>query len=160
MTNSSWSSRYLGCEVAEELLTWRQGGGGWFFFAVTCGFLRALSVWTLSPSGADTGSHHGHRNSINLSQKQQSQEQQQTNNSNLIRGRREEPPSLVGGPTQLQLSRSMSTGHHISMEHRLKRKRLQFNCDTDASNERCSKGKEQKQQKRKRKHKKKRRKTH
>ena len=107
-----------------------------------------------------------------------------------MRMRREEPPSPAGGPTQsqisrlmssahhfsleqrqrrkhpqfnsdtLQLSRLLSSAHHISMEHRLKRKHLQLNCDTDASNEICSKGKEQKQQKRKWKHKKKRRKTH
>ena len=37
-----------------------------------------------------------------------------------------------GGPTQSQLSRPMSSGHHISMEHRLRRKQL--NSDTNASN--------------------------
>ena len=55
----------------------------------------------------------------------------------------EEPPlhsgelkralSQAGGPTQSQLSRPMSSRHHISMEHRLRRKQL--NSDTDASNE-------------------------
>ena len=54
----------------------------------------------------------------------------------------EEPPphsgelhhalTQVGGATQSQLSRPMSSGHHISMEHRLRRKQL--NSDTDASN--------------------------
>ena len=38
----------------------------------------------------------------------------------------------AGGPTQSQLSRPMSSGHHISMNHRLRRKQL--NSDTDASN--------------------------
>ena len=37
----------------------------------------------------------------------------------------------AGGPTQSQLSRPMSSGHHISMEHRLLRKQL--NSDTNAS---------------------------
>ena len=37
----------------------------------------------------------------------------------------------AGGPTQSQLSRPMSSGHHISMEHRLRRKQL--NSDTNAS---------------------------
>ena len=40
--------------------------------------------------------------------------------------------SQVGGPTQSQLSRTMSSGHHFSMEHRLRRKQL--NSDTNASN--------------------------
>ena len=40
--------------------------------------------------------------------------------------------SQAGGPTQSQLSRPMSLGHHISMEHRLRRKQL--NSDTYASN--------------------------
>ena len=54
----------------------------------------------------------------------------------------EEPPphsgelkhalTQAGGPTQCQLSRPMSSGHHISMEHRLRRKQL--NSDTNASN--------------------------
>ena len=43
--------------------------------------------------------------------------------------------SQVGGPTQSQLSRPMSSGHHISMEHRRRRKQRQLNSDTDASNE-------------------------
>ena len=38
----------------------------------------------------------------------------------------------AGGPTQSQLSRPMSSGHHISMEHRLRRKHL--NSGTNASN--------------------------
>ena len=40
------------------------------------------------------------------------------------------PPSRR--PTQSQLSRPLSSGHHISMEHRLRRK--QWNSDTHASN--------------------------
>ena len=40
--------------------------------------------------------------------------------------------SQAGGPTQSQLSRPMSSGHHISMEHRLRWKHLNF--DTNASN--------------------------
>ena len=38
----------------------------------------------------------------------------------------------AGGPTQSQLSRPTSSGHHISMEHRLRKK--QVNSDTYASN--------------------------
>ena len=38
--------------------------------------------------------------------------------------------SQVGGPTQSQLSRPISSGNHISMEHRLRRKQL--NSDTNA----------------------------
>ena len=69
-----------------------------------------------------------------------------SNNNNTILGgsvlTSEEPPphsgelkhalSHAGGPTQSQLSRPMSSGHHISMEHRLRRKQL--NSDTNASN--------------------------
>ena len=68
------------------------------------------------------------------------------NNNNTIWGGSvltgEEPPPhsgelkhalpQAGGPTQSQLSRPMSSGHHISMEHRLRRKHL--NSDTNASN--------------------------
>ena len=66
------------------------------------------------------------------------------NNNNTIWGGSvltgEEPPLhsgelkhallQAGGPTQSQLSRPMSSGHHISMEHRLRRKHL--NSDTNA----------------------------
>ena len=69
-----------------------------------------------------------------------------SNNNNTIWGGSvltgEEPPphsgelkhalTQAGGPTQSQLSRPMSSGHHISMEHRLRRKQL--NSDTNASN--------------------------
>ena len=68
------------------------------------------------------------------------------NNNNTIWGGSvltgEEPPphsgelkhalTQAGGPTQTQLSRPMSSRHHISMEHRLRRKQL--NSDTNASN--------------------------
>ena len=63
------------------------------------------------------------------------------NNNTIWRGSvltGEEPPPhsgelkpalpQAGGPTQSQLSRPMSSGHHISMEHRLRRKQL--NSDT------------------------------
>ena len=74
------------------------------------------------------------------------QQQQTTTTTNTIWGGSvltgEEPPPhsgelkhalpQAGGPTQSQLSRPMSSGHHISMEHRLRRKQL--NSDTDASN--------------------------
>ena len=67
------------------------------------------------------------------------------NNNNTIWGGSvltgEEPPphsgelkhalTQAGGPTQSQLSRPMSSGHHISMEHRLRRKQL--NSDTNVS---------------------------
>ena len=38
----------------------------------------------------------------------------------------------AGGPTQSQLSRPMSSGHHISMEHLLRRKHLVLNPNTKA----------------------------
>ena len=41
----------------------------------------------------------------------------------------------VGGPTQSQLSRPKSSRHHISMEHRQRRKHQELNSDTGASNE-------------------------
>ena len=57
----------------------------------------------------------------------------------------EEPPphsrqsnhalSLEGGPTQSQLTRPVSSGHHISIEHRLRREHPQWNSDTNACNE-------------------------
>ena len=40
--------------------------------------------------------------------------------------------SQVGGPTQSQLSSPMSSRHHISMEHRLRRKHLMENPNTKA----------------------------
>ena len=53
------------------------------------------------------------------------------NNNNTIWGVEAcSHPSRV--PTQSQPSRPMSSGHHISMEHRLRRKQL--NSDTNASN--------------------------
>ena len=66
------------------------------------------------------------------------------NNNTIWRGSvltSEEPPHhsgelnhalhQAGGPTQSLLSRPLSSGHHISMEHRLRRKHL--NSDTNAS---------------------------
>ena len=82
-----------------------------------------------------------------------------------MRLRREDPPrhsremdhalSPVGGSSQTQLSRPVSPGHHISMEHRLRRKHLKLNSDTDASDEICLEDKEKKKKKRKEKKKKK-----
>ena len=43
--------------------------------------------------------------------------------------------SKLGGPTRSQLSRPVSSGHHISMEHRLRRKHLQLNSDANAGSE-------------------------
>ena len=40
--------------------------------------------------------------------------------------------SQAGGPTQSQLSRPLSSGHHVSVEHRLRRKHLLLNLDTNA----------------------------
>ena len=76
----------------------------------------------------------------------QQQHNNNNNNNNTIWGGSvltgEEPPPhsgelkhalhQAGGPTQSQLSRPMSSGHHISMERRLRRKQL--NSDTNASN--------------------------
>ena len=78
------------------------------------------------------------------------------NNNNTIWGGSvltgEEPPPhsgelkhalpQAGGPTQSQLSRPMSSGHHISMDHRLRRKHL--NSDTNASNKKYLKEMEEK----------------
>ena len=80
--------------------------------------------------------------------------QQQHNNNNTIWGGSvltgEEPPphsgelkhtlSQAGGPTQSQLSRPVSSGHHISMGHRRRRKLLWFN-------EMCFKEKQEKKKK-------------
>ena len=43
--------------------------------------------------------------------------------------------SQAGGPTQSQLFRPVSSRHHISMEHRLRRKHLLLNTSTNATNE-------------------------
>ena len=61
----------------------------------------------------------------------------------------EEPPphsgelkhalSQAGGPTQSQLSRPMSSGHHISMEHRLRTKHILLNPDTNTGKEKIKK---------------------
>ena len=81
----------------------------------------------------------------------ESRQNNNNNNSHTIwRGfvlSSEEPPphsgelkhalAQAGGPTQSQLSRPMSSGHHISMEHRLRRKQLNF--DTNASIKKYSK---------------------
>ena len=55
--------------------------------------------------------------------------------------------SHVGGPTQSQLSRPMFSGHHISMEDRLRRKHLWLDCDTPARNETCLKERQEKRKK-------------
>ena len=51
----------------------------------------------------------------------------------------------AGGPTQSQLSRPLSSGHHISMEHRLRRKQL--NSDSNISNKKYLKEIQQKRKK-------------
>ena len=75
------------------------------------------------------------------------------NNNNTIWGGHvltgEEPPphsgelkhdlTQEGGPTQSQLSRPVSSRHHISMEHRLRRKHLLLNPDTNARKEKKEK---------------------
>ena len=81
----------------------------------------------------------------------------QNNNNNTIWRGEESPPhsgelnhalSPVGGPTQSQLSSPMLSGHHISMKHRLRRKHLQLNSDTNAGNcEISQKGKNEKHEK-------------
>ena len=90
------------------------------------------------------------------------------NNNNTIWGGSvftgEEPPPhsgelnhalfQAGGPTQSQLSRPMSSRHHISMEHRLRRKHPLLNLDTNARKEKSRKtlkeNKKKKTRKRKR----------
>ena len=71
----------------------------------------------------------------------------------------EEPPphsgelnhalSHVGGPTQSQLSRPLSSRHHISMEHRLRKKHLLLNPDTNARKEKTNTEKHSKKKKKK-----------
>ena len=86
------------------------------------------------------GSHKNNSNNSNNSNSNHN-----NNNNTIWRGSvltGEEPPPhsgelkralpQAGGPTQSQLSRPMSSGHHITMEHRLRRKQL--NSDTTASN--------------------------
>ena len=65
---------------------------------------------------------------------------QNNNNNNTIWGGSvstgEEPPphsgelkhalTQAGGPTQSQLSRPMSSGHHVSMEHRLRKETVKL----------------------------------
>ena len=78
--------------------------------------------------------------SLQSFQKKQQQQQQNTLGRLRFNRRGASPHSgelmhalpQAGGPTQSQQSRSMSSGHHISMEHRLRRKQL--NSDTNASN--------------------------
>ena len=84
------------------------------------------------------------------------QQQHHNNNNNTIWGGSvltgEEPPPhsgelkhalpQAGGPTQSQLSRPVSSGHHISMVHGLRRKQL--NSDTNASNRTYLKEKQEK----------------
>ena len=96
------------------------------------------------PVDTHTPSEGPHKNNSNNSNNSNSNHN--NNNNTIWRGSvltLEEPPPhsgelkhallQAGGPTQSQLSRPMSSGHHISMEHRLRRKQL--NSDTDAGNE-------------------------
>ena len=90
----------------------------------------SAAAWTdtsLSQSRLDHINHNHNNNNCN-------------NNNNTIWGDSvltgEEPPPhsgelqhalpRAGDPTQSQLSRPMSLGHHISIEHRLRRKHLLF----------------------------------
>ena len=104
------------------------GFGGLDFFGPLCQsqvpelacISVTLSTWTLRTVHNNTTTQHAH------------------NNNNTIWGGsvltgEERPPHTgelkhallqAGGPTQSQLSRPMSSGHHISMEHRQRRKRL------------------------------------
>ena len=86
---------------------------------------------------------------------------QNNNNDTIWRGSvltGEEPPphsgalnhalSHVGGPTQSQLSRPMSSGHNISMEHRARRKHLLLNSNFNAGSGIYISGKRNKKKKR------------
>ena len=89
---------------------------------------------------------HNTQHTTHITQHTTHNTQHTTHNNDTIWGGSvstgEEPPlhsgelkhalSQAGGLTQSQLSRPMSSGHHISMEHRLRRKQL--NSDTNASN--------------------------
>ena len=79
---------------------------------------------------------------ITITNNNNNQQQQNTIWRGTVSTGEEHPPhsgelnhalSPVGGPTQSQLSRLMSSGHHISMEHRQRRKQL--NSDGNASKE-------------------------
>ena len=117
--------------------------------------------------------------SMSCDHTQSSSRVRDNNNNNTIRGGSvltgEEPPPhsgelkhalpQAGGPTQSQLSRPMSSGHHISMEHRLRRKQPNSDtiCREQKNKEKIFKKKkerkeEQNPRKRKRKRRKKRRK--
>ena len=128
---------------------WRHAGVGvWRGQEAVCSFLQAGSRSSdihIAPSLTP------YRNNNN-------------NNNTIWRGSvltGEEPPPhsgelkhalpQAGGPTQSQLSRPMSSGHHISIEHRLRRKQQKVNSDTNASNKTYLKAT---QEKRKRKNKK------
>ena len=86
-----------------------------------------------------------HSHQSRLKQKQPQQHQHNNNNNTIWGGSvltGEEPPPYsgelkhalpeAGGPTQSQLSNPMSSGHHISMEHRQRRKHLLLNANTNA----------------------------
>ena len=96
---------------------------------------------------SDTTTTQQHTNTPTTTNNNQQQQTTTNNNNNntmwggsVLTG--EEPPPhsgelkhalpQAGGPTQSQLSRPMSSGHHISMEHRLRRNHL--NSNTNASN--------------------------
>ena len=124
MASSCWSSRAGGPGVAGSFTPRRLGTG-----AVP---IHSSDLWTYTSrlKGVDENNN---------------------NNNNTIWGgsvlTSEEPPlhsgelkhalTQAGGPTQSQLSRPMSSGHHISMEHLLWRKHQWLNCDIHASNEIC-----------------------
>ena len=140
MTHSSSSSR---AGVTESPGVSLPGGSSHgCVHAAKCGIVRSPSSRMLSPGGAGTMNfsdlwpHTFRLPSVRV----------RNNNSTIWRGSvlagEELPPhsgelshalSHVGGPNQSQLSRA------ISMKHRLRRKHLWLNCDTNASNEMCLK---------------------
>ena len=117
---------------------------------VFCHPIRCISLAHIDRDMCHTRSlyhhHHNHNHNHNHNHHNHNHNNNNNNNNNTIwRGSvltGEEPPphsgelkhtlTQAGGPTQSQLSRPMSSGHHISLEHRPRRKQL--NSGTNASN--------------------------
>ena len=128
----------------------RAGGGGADAgsFSQVSDHQSCISSGLSSPSSGSVrcGQTHDRHTTATTATQPHSHNNNNNNNNNTIWGGSvltgEEPPPhsgelkhalpQAGGPTQSQLSRPMSSGNHISMEHRLRRKQL--NSDTDASN--------------------------
>ena len=120
----------LFCLAVEKFFTLcqTQGGAGGSFTPRSPGINKS---WTVVASPCRCG--HTHRASRRLKQQQQQQA------STPLWGVESYSlpswwPKPIDGPTQSQLSRPMSSRHHTSVEHRLRRKHLQLNSDSDASN--------------------------